>query len=245
MSTTVSGRASVPAQPTGNSTDPATGSPAGRTRTDTVRDAIHVGACVLAGVLVTAGFALDPAIETETGAETIAAVAESPDLFYWSNTMAGFGLAMIAAVGLAVLRLVRGRGRAVATVGGVLTIIGAAASGAAIFMYGAVLTGLVESGEEQEVLASLQDSLSDSSRPGLAFLLGFAGMFLGLLISVVALLMARAVALWVAGALLAGIVVVIAFSDTAFSPVGDVLLTVGLAGIGLTLWRSRTATRVT
>jgi hypothetical protein len=217
--------------------------PVGRTRTDSVRDWIHTGACVLAGVLITVGFLLDPAVDTDTGAETIAAVAESADRFYWANTMSAFGLAMTAAVGLAVLRLVRGRGRVLATIGGVLMMIGGTAAAAGIFMYGAALTGMVESGVDHSVLAELQDHLGDSWRPGLAFLLGFAPLLLGMLLSAIALFLSRAVPRWVPIALGLGAVAIIALGDTDLSTLGDVLLTIGLAGVGLGLWRATVGAR--
>lgn len=213
------------------------------TPTDTVRDAIHAGTCVLAGVLVTVGFLLDPASDADGASEIVAAVSDDTGLFYWSNTVAAFGLAMVAAVGLAVMRLVRGRGRVPATIGGLLMMIGGVASGAGIFMYGAVLTGMVESGVETETLVDLQDHLGDSMRPGLAFLLGFAPMLLGMLFSAVALFLSQAVPRWVGPLLGVAVVGIVALGDSTLSTLSDVLLTVALATIGLCLWRSTSGAR--
>lgn len=209
------------------------------TRTDTVRDAIHAGACVLAGVLVTIGFAVDPASDVgDDGAELLAIVADGPNRFYWANVTAAIGLVLIAAVGLAVLRLVRDRGRAVATVGGVMTMIGATAAASGIFMYGAIVTAMAESDQDQAVMAALSEELNDSVRPGLAFFVGFTVLFLGLVVTVAALLKSRAVARWVPAVLAAGVVAVFALGETSASIIGDLLLTAAFIGIGLSLWRA-------
>ena len=56
-------------------------------------------------------------------------MTDDPSRFYWGNTLAAFGLVLLVANGLAVMRLVRGRGRGrvVATVGGLLLMIDGAA----------------------------------------------------------------------------------------------------------------------
>lgn len=248
MSTTVPGRASGLEQADDvvertidldlDAPAPTEGAPA-RTRTDGARDAIHVGACVLAGVLITTGFLLDKTgTETDTGARLIAEVGKDPDRFYAANTLAAFGLAMVAAVGLAVLRLVRGRGRVLATIGGVMVMIGGTAAAAGIFMYGAVVSVLAGPGQDAATSAALQDDLSDSARTGLTFIVGFPGTFLGLLVCAVALLVSRATPRWVPLTLVLGIVAVMALGSTDASTVGDLLLTAGLSGIGLSLWKA-------
>lgn len=232
MSVLDTGRSSAGAQ-----TEPAT-PPTGRTRTDTVRDALHAGACVLSGVLITIGFLLDKTgSETDEAAELVAVVAEAPDRFYAANLLSAVGLSLVAAVGLAVLRLVRGRGRVLATVGGVLTMVGATAAAAGIFMYGAVVSTLTAD-LDAEAATAAQDALSESGRTGIAFVVGFPGTFLGLLLCAAALVVSRATPRWVPAALVAGIVAVMVLGSTDASTVGDVLLTVGLAGIGLSLWRA-------
>ena len=223
---------------------PAPAAATGRTRADAVRDWIHVGACVLSGALVFVGFLLDPAGDADTGAETIAVVAESTDRFYWANTITAFGLAMVAAVGLAVLRLVRGRGRVLGTIGGLLLVIGGLGAAAGIFMYGAVLSAMVESDVDHEVLAELQDHLGESSRPGLAFFLGFASLLLGLLVSAVAFLVSKASHVAVPVLLLLGAVGIVVLGDRGnLAHVSDAVLALGLAGVGVTLWRATLGSR--
>jgi hypothetical protein len=131
-----------------------------------VRDAIHAVLCVLSGVLITIGFALDNAKGVSEGAELIALVTEEPGRFYWSNMVGAFGLVLVAAVGLAVMRLVTGRGRVVATVGGLLLIVGGAAAAAGQAMYAAVVTAMTESGQDATVTAALQDHFGESVRTG-------------------------------------------------------------------------------
>ena len=240
MSMTDPGRVSVPAQSEG-----AAGGPSAlpRTRTDTVRDALHAGACVLAGVLITIGFLLDVSgSETDTGRELIDAVSPNPDRFFAANLLTALGLAMVAAVGLAVLRLVRGRGRVLATIGGVMVMIGSVAAAAGILMYGAVVSVLAGPGQDPAVSAAVQDDLGDNLRTGLTFFIGFPGTFLGLVLCALALLVSRATPTWVPAVLIAGIVAVIALGSTDVSTIGDLLLTAGLAGVGLSLWKAVRAT---
>lgn len=248
-STTDTGRASVPVQPGSAASahrviDLDAPRPA-HTRTDRVRDALHAGACVLAGVLITTGFALDPHRDTDSDAALIQAVTADPGRFYWANTIAAVGLVLLAAVGLAVLRLVRHRARVLATVAGMLLIIGGAAAAAGIFMYGAVLSGMVESGQSTQVSVALQESLGNSARPGLAFVVGFPGFALGMLLAAVALAMSRATPRWVPATLLAGLVWTLALGEGSISWVGDLLLTAALTGIGLALWKATAPGRQT
>lgn len=243
MSTTDAGRTSVPGQHETLDRDAPPRAVSDHTRTDAVRDAIHAGACVLAGVLITLGVLLDPASDVDAAADVVAVAADDTSLFYWSNTIAAFGLAMVAAAGLAVMRLVRGRGRVLATVGGVLTTIGGVSAGAGVFMYGAVLAGMAESDVEPAAQVALQEHLEDSLRPGLAFLLGFVPLMLGLVICGVALYLSRAVPVWLGPLLGLGVVLVMALGDTSISTVGDVVLTISLATVGVCLWRATSGAR--
>lgn len=243
MSTTDAGRTSVPGKHRTIDLDAPPPAAPGHTPTDTVRDAIHAGACVLAGVLVTLGFLLDPASDSDGAAEVVAAATDDTGLFYWSNTMAAVGLAMVAAAGLAVMRLVRGRGRVLATIGGLLTAIGGVAAGAGIFMYGAVLAGMAESDVDTSAQVALQEHLEDSMRPGLTFLLGFAPLLLGLLLCGIALYLSRAVPVWLGPLLGLGVVLIMVLGDTSISTLGDVVLTMSLAAVGVCLWRATSGAR--
>lgn len=214
-----------------------------RTGTRIVQDGIHVALCAIAGVLITVGFALDNSHDADNGTELIAIVTDAPDRFYWSNTLAAFGLVLVAAVGLAVFRLVRGRGRVVATVGGLLLMIGGAGAAAGTFMYGAVVTTMVESGQPATVSAALQDSFEDSLRTGLTFFIGFPGLMLGLLVTAAALFISRATPRWVPGALVAGVVCVFALGETPASSLADVFLTAAFVGIAMSLWKATAADR--
>lgn len=243
MSTTTS-TGSVPSQPSAPPGESAPSPAATRTptRTARVQDAIHAGACVLCGVLVTLGFALNPAADADTGTALRDQVADTPEAFYWGTVLAAFGLVLLAAVGLAVMRLVRGRGRVLATIGGMLLVVGGAGAAAGTFMYGAVVTAMVESGEDPEAVARLLDHLEDSSRTGLAFMAGFPSFALGVVVCIAALVVSRAVARWIPAALGLGLIGVFVLGDGDLHSVADVVLAAGLAGIGVTLLR-RTAER--
>lgn len=236
MSLTDPGRVSVPAQATG-AASAAAAPDAAHTRTDTVRDAVHAGACVLSGVLVTIGFAVSRGIGEGDGPDMIASVAADANRFYAGNLVAAVGLALIAAVGLAVLRLVRGRARVLATVGGVLVMVGAVAAAAGNVMFGAVVSVLAETLDAPQAAAA-EEALADSARTGITFIVGFPGTFLGLLLCAIALLVSRATPRWVPVALIAGIALVLSVGQTDAAVLGDVVLTAGLAGVGLSLWKA-------
>lgn len=248
MSTTVPGSARVPSQPSRASSPraaetaaPDVPAPASAERHPSrVRDGIHVALIAVAGVLFTVGFALDDTPDADTGTELVAAVAGSPDRFYWSNTIGALGLVLVAAVGLAVMRLVQHRGRALATVGGLLLLIGAPAAAAGQFMYGAVVTGMVESGQDRADMAALQDSLGESARTGLTFVIGFPAVMLGMVVCAAALLVSRVVPRFVPALLIAGVLAVLVLGETPASTVADLLLTSAFIGIAWSLWRATT-----
>ncbi len=247
MSMTVPRRVSVPQQADGgvgltidlDAPAPAVAAAPERTRTDGARDAIHVGACALAGVLITIGFWLDPARNIDDSAELVAAVAEAPNRFYAANLIAALGLVLVATVGLAVLRLVRGqgRGRVLASVGGILLMIGGTAAATGVFMYGSVMSTLSTT-QDAATAAAADEALSNSARTGLTFMVGFPGMMLGLLLCAAALFVSRATPRWVPAALVLAVVGILALGSTDLAPVANLAMTAGLVGIGLSLWKA-------
>lgn len=243
MSTTVPASSSVPAQsaPPGAeaSTAPASEAPPAAARS-TVVDAVISGGCVLSATLVAIGFALDPAATHSSARDIVEAVASAPDRFFAAMYLAALGLAMLACVGIAVMRLVPGRGRGLATAGGLLVVLGAASAAAGIFMYGAVLSTLIAN-ESVDTVVGLQEGLEDSSRIGIAFMIGFPGFFLGLLLCAAALARSRAVPLAVPVLLAVGMVGTMAAGDLnrVVSVTANAILALGCASIGVLAWQRR------
>ena len=230
----------VPAPPTNEpTTAPAAPAP---DRARTVRDAVVSGGCALSGVLVTTGFALDPTRSAGTSSEElIAAVATDPGRFWGSMTLASFGLAMLALAGPAVVRLVPGRGRGLATAGALLTSFGAVSAAAAMYMYGAVVSASVESPIGTEAAVALQDHAEDAVATGLPFMLGFPAFLLGLVLCVAALARAPQVPKAVPAVLLAGLVGIVVLGDARplLATASDVVLACALAVLGVLSWRRR------
>lgn len=223
--------------------DASAGAPA-PDRAAVVRDAVVAGGAVLAGVLITIGFALDPARTESESAELVAAVADAPGRFYAANLLGALGLVMLTCVALAVIRLVPGRGRGLATGGGLLLMLGSIAAAAGVFMYGAVVSVLVES-ESTATAVRLQEVLGDSARTGLTFLIGFPAFLLGMVLCAAALLRARTVPWAVPALIVLGLVGVVALGEASpiLATAADVLLAAACAAIGVLFWQRR-ATRL-
>lgn len=174
--------------------------PADVTSSDRLRDAILAGATILGPLLMILGMLLevDDGGDDVEGAEMLATIAANgADRFYASNFTAAVGLALLGAGGLTVMRLVRARGGALATAGGVLSLIAGAAAATGLFMYGAVVSVMTSEGLDQDAMGALQDELSEAPQVFPAFGIGFIGGTLALLLLAGALLRSRAVPVWV------------------------------------------------
>jgi hypothetical protein len=176
----------------------------GRTSTDRLRNRILAGATVLGPLLmmIALAFEVDTGDDDAAGTQMLATIAEAgPDRFYASNLLAALGLALLAAGGLTVMRLVRDRGGALATAGGLLALIGGAAAAAGLFMYGAVVAVMTQDGLDREAMGALQDTLQDSPKLIPAFAIGFVGGSIAFLLLAGALLRSRVVPVWVPAAI--------------------------------------------
>lgn len=185
------------------------------TSSDRARDLVLAGATVLGPALMIAGLLIetDEGGDDATGTQMLAAIADSgADRFWTSNFLAAIGLCLLGAGGLAVMRLVRARGGALATVGGVLAMVSGAMAGAGLFMYGAVAAVMADPDLDREQMGALQDRLSDAWQVMPPFV-GFIGGALALLLLAGALWRSRVVPVWVP--------VAVVLSAVAFFLVGD------------------------
>jgi hypothetical protein len=99
---------------------------------------------------------------------------------------------------LAVLapRLTPFRGSTITSIGAALLAIGAVAFFAGIYVYGAVLSSLVDDGT-RDVAVQAQDTLDDSWQIGVLFVTGFLGQMLGMVVIAIGFWRARTIAMWI------------------------------------------------
>lgn len=182
--------------------------PDGRTSSDRLRILLLAGATVLAPVLL----AVSTLVEIDTGegdvagTELLGYVSEDPGRFYASNLLASLGLVLLGAAGLTVMLLVRRRGGALATAGGVLAMVAGAAAATGLFMYGAVLAVMSDDRFDRATMGELQDVVGESSQVAPPFFIGFMGSMLALLLLAGALWRSRVVPVWVPAAIVVGAV---------------------------------------
>lgn len=210
------------------------------TSSDHVRDWILAGATVLGPLLMIAGMLLevDEGGDDASGAEMLTAIAANgPDRFYASNFLAAIGLALLGAGGLTVMRLVRARGGALATAGGVLSLIAGAAAASGLFMYGAVVSVMTSDGLDREAMGALQDELSEAPQVFPAFGIGFVGGTLALLLIAGALLRSRAVPVWLPAVIVLSAVAFFLADSGVLSALAMVPLLVAYATLAWTLTR--------
>jgi hypothetical protein len=190
----------------------------------------------LAAATVLIGHALNVPATLATG-PFLDEVAARPGLFLLGGLLqaASAFLLIPAAVGL--MALVPARGAGWATAGGVLTGIGAAATGAGLVMITTVMAMLV--GTDRPVAARVFDVASTSTIGGLPFLLAPA-MLVGLLLLGIALLRARTVPVVYAVVLAVGAVLAaLAPGGGWLGALGHLPLAVALALLATRLWSTR------
>lgn len=192
----------------------------GPTSSDRVRDWLLAACTVLGPVLIMVSLLIevDDGADDQSGAQLLATIAEGgTGRFYAGNLIGAVGLALLAATGLTVLRLVRGRGGALATAGGVLTMVAAASAAAGLFMYGAVAAVMAGDGLDRVAMGALQDELNDAPQLAPAYAVGFMGLLVALVLVACALLRSRVVPWWVPAAIVASLA---AFAVTGGGVVG-------------------------
>lgn len=162
-------------------------------------------AAVLGPALFVIAACFEPTGDTDGAKETIATVADSTGRWYAAYALTGVGSALTLALAVLAPRLTPTRGSMVTTIGAALLAIGAVAFFAGIYVYGAVLSTLVEDGS-RDVAVQAQDTLDDSWRIGVLFVVGFLGQLLGMLLLAIGYWRARTVAIWIPIALVAAAV---------------------------------------
>lgn len=179
------------------------------TSSDRVRDWLLAASTVLGPVLIAVALVVevDDGADEQKGTELLASIAEGGvGRFYAGNVIAAVGLVLLGAAGLTVMRLVRARGGALATAGGVLSMIAATAAATGLFMYGAVASVMTRDGLDREAMGALQDEFNDAAQLAPAYLIGFPGLALGLLLLSAALLRSKIVPVWVPAAIAVSLV---------------------------------------
>lgn len=204
-------------------------------RVDRFRDAFHAGACVLSGLLIAAGSATALKLPDDaSGAELLPLVEAEPVRHYVSSLCFGLGLVLLAAVGLAVLRLTRERGGVLGTIGGLCFVVGGVSAGAAVWAYGVVSTTLAEASGD---LGTAYETLDDSGYVASAFLFGFPPIMLGFLVGGLALWRSRAVPTWAAALLALSVLAPIIGEDGVVGVLTALPMIVAFVAIAVALLR--------
>lgn len=208
------------------------------TSSDTVRRLFLAGTTVLAPVVLLLSAALAVDDPDTDGRAHLDAVAGDRDQLFTSNALAALGLAMLAIAASGVVLLARRRGGALATAGWILTTIGGISAASAVFLYGAVIHAVTDSRLERDAMGALDSQASNSGRIGIAFVVGFLGLALGLLLLAAGLWRARTVPLWMAGLLgLAAVLLVFSDTDETWQQVLLVSPLLVLVGLGVEIAR--------
>lgn len=174
-------------------------------------------------------------VEDDT-ADQLAQIAESPNRWLASNAAFMVGFVLLIGAVLVLVRLLRAKADGYGLVGGALAVIGLMAAAGIVTVLGPVQWLLTQQ-QDREAMVSLMDSVDDSARFSLIFIMSIA-FFLGVLVLAVGLFRAQATPAWVAGVLGVGIVVEavgVIGEITVVAIIGDVLLLAALGWIGWTV----------
>lgn len=180
------------------------------TSSDTVRRCLLAGTAALAPVVLLAAALLVVDDPDEAGRAHLDAIAGDRDQLWTSTVLAALGLAMLAVAASGIVLLARRRGGALATAGWILTTIGGTSAAAALFLYANVMHLATDPSLDREAMGALDELGSDSGRIGTAFVIGFVGLTLGLLLLAGGLWRARTVPAWMAGLLGLGALLLLA-----------------------------------
>ena len=194
------------------------------------RRAAVIAAPALAGVLIVAGFFLDPAIG-ESGRELAEEYAAHPGREQVSALAFHFAFALIAIPTVALIVGVRGRGAWLANLAGVLGVLGLTT------LPGFLLTDFYDIAIYGELGGDAWDAVDDRIQelPGalIMFVTGFFGFFLALPTALFAAWRARLLPWWPAVLVLAGSVLAQALPDGY----GLLVWAATLVALAYALWR--------
>lgn len=171
------------------------------TSSDTVRRCFLAGAMALTPLLLIASVLLSTQDPDDDGVVHLNAIAPDRDQFYASLLLGALGFAMLGVAAHGLVLLARRRGGALATIGWILLLIGGTSAAAALFLYGTVIHLATDPSLDREAMGALDTLGSDSWTTGLAFVLGFIPLTVGLLVMAAGLYRARTVPVWMSALL--------------------------------------------
>jgi hypothetical protein len=204
-----------------------------RARTVSIRRRLVAGAMILAAATVLVGHALNVPATLPTR-DFLSAVQAHPSAFLIGGLLQAAAAFLLIPCAIGIAALVPARGSVWATVGIVLTGIGAAATGAGLVMITTMMSMLADA--DSALAGRVYDLAGSSSIGGLPFLLAPA-MLVGLLLLGIALLRSgsvhRAVPIvLIVGAVLAGL----APGGGVAGAIGHLPLAAALIALAVRLW---------
>lgn len=183
------------------STTSSTPSSTTTTQADVLRRCLLAGTLALAPVVLVIAALVGVDDPDTSGAAHLEAIAPDRDQFFTSLALTSLGLAMLAIGAYGLALLARRRGGRTTTAGWFVTAIGGTAAAASLFLYAAVLHLITDPSLDREAMGAVDQLGSDSGRIGVAFVVGFLGLTIGLLLLAAGLWRARTVPTWMAGLL--------------------------------------------
>jgi|tagenome__1003787_1003787.scaffolds.fasta_scaffold20937099_1 hypothetical protein len=191
-------------------------------------------AMVLTVPTVVAGAYLFSVSDSDSPTRYAADVAAAHGRYLAGGLLLAVGAWLFVAAAIGLLRLARPRGRALVTVGAVVTGCAAIVQGAGVLLSTIVLAALTP---DHPSLAAGVVRVSDTTAlPNLPFLAAPV-MFLGLILAAAGLLMGGFRPVWLPVLLIAGAVVIYLFGDGEIGAVFHAPITLAIAGLGIVLAR--------
>lgn len=203
------------------------------TRADVLRRCLLAGTLAIAPVVLVVAALVGIDDPDTSGTAHVDAIAPDRDRFFVSLVLASLGMAMLAIGSYGLTLLARRRGGRTATAGWFLTAVGGTSAAASLFLYGVVLHLVTDPSLDREAMGAVDQLGSDSVRIGVAFVVGFLGVAIGLLLLAVGLWRARTVPTWMAGLLgLGAVLTAFAYGQDQWASallLSPLLVLVGLA----------------
>jgi hypothetical protein len=210
-----------------------------------------IGACMVAGpALLLVGNALHPVNHKTNESEWVAGIAANRGQWYVAHLLIFIGLPLFVPAIMGIVRIVRARASAWAEGGAALAVFGLLGTEAFVTVEGFVAWHMTRAGADRGEMVALLERFNEQAATFVPVGLATPLFIVGLAVLAIALLRARVVPAVLAGVfLLSRLVVAVALVvgdvsgeyQQAVISAGDLLLVLGLGGIGVWLLRNSAA----
>jgi hypothetical protein len=189
---------------------------------------------IAAGVLVGIAFLIHP-VESPDAAKQISVIAADPDRWLFAHVLLLAGLACFVPVLLLMMRRLPETARRAASTGGILAFIGLVSAIAFVTVDGSVFWVLAKPGLDQASVYRVFGDLVTDPRLSIVFYPAFL-LNVGVIVLAFSLFRSRVIPRWSSAALIAAMVVQVAFGFAyihAAAAVAGLLMGVGFVGLGV------------